>query len=84
MSRWGRLPWTGWADFDDPGLSAAVEAALTHNYDLRAAAARLEQAAADARAAAAGLRPAIQASYNGSRRRQNFVGFPIPAAKTVS
>ena len=77
----GQIAIDWWTDFDDPGLSAAVETVLTHNFDLQTAAARLELAAADARAAAAGLNPTIQASYNGSRRRQNFVGFPIPGAE---
>lgn len=54
---------------------------LSRNLDLAAAAARLEQAAADARVASGALRPTIQASYNGSRRKQNFVGFPIPGAE---
>ena len=77
----GQIAIDWWTDFDDPGLSVAVETVLSHNYDLQTAAARLEQAAADARAAAAGLRPTIQASYSGSRRKQNFVGFPIPGAE---
>ena len=70
-----------WTDFGDDGLSAAIETALARNLDLRAAAARLEQAAADARAASGALMPTIQASYSGSRRKQNFVGFPIPGAE---
>ena len=67
-----------WTDFGEPGLSAAVEIALEGSFDLAAAAARLEQAAADARIASSALQPTVQASYNGSRRKQNFVGFPIP------
>ena len=67
-----------WSDFGAPDLSAAVEAALEQNFDLVAAAARLEQAAADARIASSALQPTVQASYNSSRRKQNFVGFPIP------
>ncbi len=70
-----------WTEFGDAGLSSAVETALDQNFDLQAAAARLEQAAADARAAAGALQPTVQASYNGSRRKQNFVGFPIPGAE---
>ena len=70
-----------WTDFGDPGLSAAVETVLEQNLDLVAAAARLEQAAADARVAAGALQPTVQASYNASRRKQNFVGFPIPGAE---
>lgn len=75
------VPADWWTEFGDPGLSDAVATALESNYDLQAAAARLEQAAADARSAAAGLRPTVQASYNGLRRKQNFVGFPIPGAE---
>ena len=70
-----------WTDFGDEELSAAIETALARNLDLRAAAARLEQAAADARAASGALMPTVQASYSGSRRKQNFVGFPIPGAE---
>jgi NodT family efflux transporter outer membrane factor (OMF) lipoprotein len=70
-----------WTDFGEPGLSAAVETVLEQNLDLVAAAARLDQAAADARAAAGALQPTVQASYNSSRRKQNFVGFPIPGAE---
>ena len=77
----GELGPDWWMDFDDAGLSAAIETVLAQNLDLRAAAARLEQAAADARVASGALRPSIDASYNGSRRRQNFVGFPIPGAE---
>ncbi len=69
-----------WTDFGEPGLSAAVETVLEQNFDLEAAAARLEQAAADARIAAGALQPTVQASYTGGRRKQNFVGFPIPGA----
>lgn len=70
-----------WTDFGEPGLSTAVETVLEQNLDLVAAAARLEQAAADARVAAGALQPTVQASYSGSRRKQNFVGFPIPGAE---
>lgn len=70
-----------WTDFGDEDLAAAIETVLERNLDLRAAAARLEQAAADARAASGALMPTIQASYSGSRRKQNFVGFPIPGAE---
>ena len=70
-----------WTAFGDPGLSSAVETALVQNFDLHAAAARLEQAAADARAASGALQPTVQTTYSGSRRKQNFVGFPIPGAE---
>ena len=70
-----------WNDFDDTGLSSAVNTALSQNYDLRAAAARLEQVAADARATEGDLQPTVQTSFSGSRRKQNFVGFPIPGGE---
>ncbi len=77
----GQVDVEWWNDFADVGLSAAVEMALSRNFDLQAAAARLEQAAADARAANAALHPTVQATYNGAQRKQNFVGFPIPGSE---
>ena len=70
-----------WTDFGDVDLSTAIATVLARNLDLRATAARLEQAAADARVASSALRPSVQASYSGIRRKQNFVGFPIPGAE---
>ena len=70
-----------WTAFGDDGLSMAVETALARNFDLQATAARLEVAAADARTAAGALHPTLQASYSGSRRKQNFIGFPIPGSE---
>ena len=77
----GQIDVMWWNDFGDTGLSAAVDTALAQNFDLRAAAARLEQAAADARAAEGDLQPTVQAAFNSSRRKQNFVGFPIPGSE---
>ena len=34
-----------------------------------------------ARAAEGDLQPTVQSTFNGSRRKQNFVGFPIPGAE---
>ena len=82
---WTARPDTGdapdfawWVDFGDSALDEIVRTAIEQNYDLQAATARLEQAAADARIAAADLQPTVQAGLNGARRRQNFIGFPIP------
>ena len=72
---------TWWTDFGVAELNETVETALEHNYDLQAAAARLEQASADARMASADLLPALQVGLNGSKRKQNFIGFPIPGAE---
>ena len=73
------LSW--WNDFGDTGLNEVVRLTLERNYDLQAAAARLEQASADSRIAAADLYPTLQVGLNGSRRKQNFIGFPIPGSE---
>ncbi len=67
-----------WLDFGEHGLAAAVEQALQYNTDVLAAAARVAGAEATARIAGADLRPQLGASALGARRKQNFVGFPIP------
>lgn len=77
----GRLDPDWWTDFGDAGLATTIETALARNLDLQAAAARLDQAAADARAASAALLPTLRAPYSGSQRKQNFIGFPIPGAE---
>ena len=77
----GQVAVDWWKDFGDDGLSSAVEAALAGNFDLQAAAARLEIAASDARAARAELFPSVDVSYTGQRQKQNFVGLPIPGAE---
>jgi NodT family efflux transporter outer membrane factor (OMF) lipoprotein len=73
-----RLDW--WEDFGEPSLSHAVATALEHNHDLRAAAARVERALAEARIAGADLKPDVSVGLDGARRRQNFIGFPLPGA----
>lgn len=72
-------PW--WERFDSPALSSAVETALAANPEVEAIAARIDQAAAQARVAGADLRPRASAAFDASRRRQNFLGFPIPGAE---
>jgi multidrug efflux system outer membrane protein len=50
----------GWlATFNDPALTAAVNEAIAHNADLRAGAARVEQAQLHAKLAGAKLYPAV-------------------------
>lgn len=72
-------PW--WHRFNDPQLSALIAEALAANPTLDAAAARLEAALAQARIAGADRLPQADVSFDGARRRQNFVGFPIPGAE---
>jgi NodT family efflux transporter outer membrane factor (OMF) lipoprotein len=72
------VPSRWWEDFGDVGLAEAVAAALEHNQDLRAAAARLDQALAQARIAGADLKPTVGTGASASRNRQSFIGFPVP------
>lgn len=69
-----------WRDMGAARLDSLVALALAHNYDLKAAGARLAQAQAQARVAGAPLWPQFNANANGSRRKQNFVGLPIPGS----
>lgn len=75
----------GWVnDIEDPHLSSLIQEALTHNFDLKAAALRLEQAHAQAIIAGADRWPQINGGLDGGRRKQNFVGFPGTSAETIS
>ncbi len=70
-----------WTTFEDPRMNDLIAEALHHNYDLQAAAFRLDAASAQARIAGAEQYPWADGSINGARRRQNFVGFPIPGSE---
>ena len=61
-------------------LASYVSEALEQNHDLQVAATRVDAAVAQARIAGAALLPSLNAPLDGARRRQNFIGFPIPAA----
>ena len=58
------FPW--WESFDDPVLNRVVESVLESNFDLATAVARVEQARARARIAAAVRLPTIRASLGGA------------------
>ena len=62
----------------DPALSRLLSEALQHNHSLEAAASRVAAAAAQGRIAGAPQWPQLGATGTGSRRRQNFAGFPLP------
>jgi NodT family efflux transporter outer membrane factor (OMF) lipoprotein len=70
-----------WQSFQDPALEDFVTRALERNYNLRATAARLDAAVAQARIAGAPLYPSISGGWRGSGQRQNFIGLPIPGAE---
>ena len=70
-----------WTTFNDTGLNRVVKRVLERNQDLQAAAARLEAAKAEIVVAGAAERPKLDLGFNMGRRRQNFVGFPIPGSE---
>jgi NodT family efflux transporter outer membrane factor (OMF) lipoprotein len=66
---------TWWEEFGNRDLNQAVLAALDNNRDLRAAAARVDQAVAQATIAGADLKPTVGFNVNGARGKQGFPGF---------
>lgn len=61
-------------------LGGLVDRALSHNPDMKAAAARVERAVAEAKIAGAGRLPGLGIGADGQRSKQNFIGFPFGAA----
>jgi NodT family efflux transporter outer membrane factor (OMF) lipoprotein len=70
-----------WGSFEDPTLVRILEQGLEKNFNLQAAAARVEAASAQARIAGADRYPSISAGWSGSGQRQNFIGLPIPGSE---
>ena len=64
---WPENDW--WQQFDSPALSAMVEDAAAHNFDLAAAVARVQQADAEAQIAGASLLPEIGLGGSAARNR---------------
>ena len=79
----GAVQGAWWASFESDQLDALIAEALLNNRDLRAAAARVEAAAAQVRIAGADLTPSVDATVNGQRDKRNFVGLPIPGGGDV-
>ncbi|MFC7336901.1 efflux transporter outer membrane subunit [Haloferula chungangensis] len=74
-----------WVDrFGNRSLSQLVSEAYASNRDLQAAAARVERASSVARGAGAAARPQLNAAVNGSRSKQNFIGFPGVSGSSIS
>ncbi len=67
-----------WLDFSSDTLNQLVSRAIGINPSLDIAMARLDQAAAQAQIVGADIKPEIGVSLAGSRRKQNFIGLPIP------
>ena len=70
-----------WSTFNDTGLNQVINRVLERNQDLHAAGARLEAARAETVIAGAAERPKLDLGFNMGRRRQNFVGLPIPGSE---
>jgi NodT family efflux transporter outer membrane factor (OMF) lipoprotein len=69
-----------WEYFESTELDTLVDEALLNNFDLKGAAARVDAAAAVAKAAGADLFPQAAVRFDGGRRKQNLIGFPIPGS----
>jgi len=72
-----------WTYFGSVELDSLVSEALHTNYDLKGAVARVDAAAAVAKAAGADLYPQVGARVDAGRRKQNLIGFPVPGQASV-
>lgn len=72
-----------WEALGDSELAVAVREAFEHNRDLAAAAARVEAVLAEARVAGAARAPRVELAADAGRRRQNFIGLPLPGGGDV-
>ncbi len=67
----------GWvARFHSPGLESAVDRAIAQQPDLKAAAARVRRAAAQAEIDRSAVRPKLDLNTDFTRQKQRFIGFP--------
>jgi multidrug efflux system outer membrane protein len=69
-------PW--WEAFGDPGLQALIGEALRQNYDVRIAAARVQEARANLRVARSDLFPALDYNATAGRARLPLGGLNLP------
>lgn len=58
-------------------LRGLVDQAISNNPDMKAAAARVEKAGAEAKIAGAGRLPSLGLGADGARSKRNFIGFPF-------
>ncbi|MGC0153079.1 efflux transporter outer membrane subunit [Chromobacterium vaccinii] len=74
-----------WQRFDDPVLNRLIEEAVKNNFDLQAAAARVDQAAAQAGIARAALLPSLgaNAGYQSGRSSQPLTSPGTPLVNDV-
>ena len=77
----GPVPDRWWVQFNDTSLTEIIEVCLLENRDLKSAAARVNAAMIQSQIAGANLKPSLTGGLSGDRRRQNFIGLPIPGAE---
>jgi outer membrane protein, multidrug efflux system len=70
------LDW--WTSFKSPQLDHIINEAFQQNLNLSIAAANIEAAMAQTQIAGASLYPGLSAGFDGSRRKQNYIGLPFP------
>lgn len=73
-----------WKQFGDEQLNGLIEEALANSPSLVAAGARVRIAAANLAANGGASDPQVTAGLNLARRRQVFIGLPIPGADVAS
>ncbi len=69
-----------WTNFADSSLTKILKTTLKNNYNLKIAAANIDAARAQATIAGAPLYPSVSANNFGAKRKQIYVGLPIPNA----
>jgi len=79
----GHLPEDWWTAFEQPGLTLSIATALENNYDLMAAAARVQAVTAQARAIAGNRLPQVNAGLDMAHYRTNLIGLPFPGGPDV-
>lgn len=72
-----------WTAFDQPDLNLSIRTALESNYDLMAAAARVQAVGARLRAVAGDRLPQVNAGLGLKRSRSNLIGLPFPGSPDV-
>jgi multidrug efflux system outer membrane protein len=78
----GNLPW--WEAFKDPILQGLIHTALTNNYDLKQAVARVEQARQQVTVARAPLFPQVGYSGDVGRGKNALLNTPVATRTTQS
>lgn len=70
-----------WESFEDASLQSFIDEGLRNNTNLRSAVDRVAAAAAQVQIVRAERLPALDIGVDGTRARQNFIGFPIPGVE---